>query len=635
MGGKITNILIGMSNIFVGLLIFIYEYVNIKGAVEFSKYQNEIMRIFKYILFGYILLNAIINFVYTFFNKMEPKLKKSYILFMPIVGYLIYPHFAFGIIGIIAGIVLIINIFRKNFVEADNNISSSISGVLILISITFGICIFFNNQFADGLKARDQVGLKLYDDKFFELVKPVENEDAKYRFKYINLKRDEKFGYINEHGETLIDFKLDFATPFYLIEKNDQKYYIAGFTKGDITEIVLKNERVIMSYKSEKEIYDYSARIEEFENIVKEKIKPGIMQLEIPKTDNYYVYSPVYKEDSREEREKKKDKRGKAWTYRYDYNEKYDFLVTESNMGYDSKYELANKDDLSKRLELNAENIIYDKDKLYTLPGGYIPFFNPKEKVSGYFDQNGKRKKLQGNAKILYVEKDRVLIKNEVKNSAYFIDSASGKEVSPSFKEIIVDELNSRYIVKNNNDKWMLLNKNLERVFQEEFDIVKTDLLKAGIYVFGNFPEDIKVNEYNYIKIDYIFANNKMEVISKGVNFFYDSFDQIQKKNINPNDFEEIKKQIATVKPNEILDKYYDLIFNKEKEKENVLTEIQKEKQVQGTEGKKDLTKEKIEKMKKEEKKKEEIKKEEDKKPTGPENEDNLAPTLPELENTR
>ena len=635
MGGKITNILIGMSNIFVGLLIFIYEYVNIKGAVEFSKYQNEIMRIFKYILFGYILLNAIINFVYTFFNKMEPKLKKSYILFMPIVGYLIYPHFAFGIIGIIAGIVLIINIFRKNFVEADNNISSSISGVLILISITFGICIFFNNQFADALKARDQIGLKLYDDKFFELVKPVENEDAKYRFKYINLKRDEKFGYINEHGETLIDFKLDFATPFYLIEKNDQKYYIAGFTKGDITEIVLKNERVIMSYKSEKEIYDYSARIEEFKNIVKEKIKPGIMQLEIPKTDNYYVYSPVYKEDSREEREKKKDKRGKAWTYRYDYNEKYDFLVTESNMGYDSKYELANKDDLSKRLELNAENIIYDKDKLYTLPGGYIPFFNPKEKVSGYFDQNGKRKKLQGNAKILYVEKDRVLIKNEVKNSAYFIDSASGKEVSPSFKEIIVDELNSRYIVKNNNDKWMLLNKNLERVFQEEFDIVKTDLLKAGIYVFGNFPEDIKVNEYNYIKIDYIFANNKMEVISKGVNFFYDSFDQIQKKNINPNDFEEIKKQIATVKPNEILNKYYDLIFNKEKEKENVLTEIQKEKQVQGTEGKKDLTKEKIEEMKKEEKKKEEIKKEEDKKPTGPENENNLAPALPELENTR
>lgn len=635
MGGKITNILIGMSNIFVGLLIFIYEYVNIKGAVEFSKYQNEIMRIFKYILFGYILLNAIINFVYTFFNKMEPKLKKSYILFMPIVGYLIYPHFAFGIIGIIAGIVLIINIFRKNFVEADNNISSSISGVLILISITFGICIFFNNQFADGLKARDQVGLKLYDDKFFELVKPVENEDAKYRFKYINLKRDEKFGYINEHGETLIDFKLDFATPFYLIEKNDQKYYIAGFTKGDITEIVLKNERVIMSYKSEKEIYDYSARIKEFENIVKEKIKPGIMQLEIPKTDNYYVYSPVYKEDSREEREKKKDKRGKAWTYRYDYNEKYDFLVTESNMGYDSKYELANKDDLSKRLELNAENIIYDKDKLYTLPGGYIPFFNPKEKVSGYFDQNGKRKKLQGNAKILYVEKDRVLIKNEVKNSAYFIDSASGKEVSPSFKEIIVDELNSRYIVKNNNDKWMLLNKNLERVFQEEFDIVKTDLLKAGIYVFGNFPEDIKVNEYNYIKIDYIFANNKMEVISKGVNFFYDSFDQIQKKNINPNDFEEIKKQIATVKPNEILNKYYDLIFNKEKEKENVLTEIQKEKQVQGTEGKKDLTKEKIEEMKKEEKKKEEIKKEEEKKPTGPENEDNLAPALPDLENAR
>lgn len=633
MGGKITNILIGISNIFIGVLIFVYEYVNISGAIEFSKYQNEVMKIFKYILFGYIVLNAIINFVYTFFNKMEPKLKKSYALFIPIIGYLIYPHFAWGIIGIIAGIVLIINIFRKNFVEADNNVSSSISGILILISIILGLCIFFNDQFAKSLKQRDQVGLKLYDENFFELVKPVENEDPKYRFKYINLKRGDKFGYINENGETLIDFKYDFATPFYLIEKNDQKYYVGAVTKGDITEVILKNERLIMSYKSEKEIYDYTARIEEFENILKEKIKPGIIQLEIPKSDNYYVYSPVYKEDSREERLKDSDTPEKVWTYRYDYTEKYDFLVTESNMGYDSKFELANKNDLNERIKLNAENIPYDKDKLYTLPGGYIPFFNPKEKVSGYFDINGKRKKLTGNAKILYVEKDRVLIKNEVKNSAYFIDKATGKEVSPSFKEIVVDTINSRYLVKNNNDKWMLLNKNLERVFQEEFDIAKTDLLKAGIYVFGNFPDEIEVNEYNYIKINYIFANNKMEVISKGVNFFYDSFDKFQKKNITQNDYEKFKQEVSGVKSNIILDKYYNLIFNKEKNQENVLSEIEKEKKIQGKNGNKDLSKEKIEEMKKavDEKTKEEN--EEQKDPVAPNNDNNLAPQLPNLEN--
>lgn len=635
MGGKVTNLLIGISNIFVGLIILVYEFINFQNRFVFTKYQNEVMKIFKYVIFGYIVLNVLINFIYTFFNKMEPKLKKSYMLFFVTLGYLVYPHFIFGILGVIAGIVLIVNILRKNFVEADSQVSSSISGVLIFISSFLILGIIFNNVFANTLKEKDKIGLKEYDDSFFKLVTPVENEDPKYRRKYINIKKDEKFGYINENGEEVKAFDLDFATPFYLIEKNDQKYYIAGFTKGDITEVVLKNERVIMSYKSENEIYDYDARIKEFEKVVKENIKPKIFRLEIPKFDNYYVYSPIYKEETREERLKKGEDPEKVWTYRYDYNEEYDVLVTESEMGFGNKYELAKKDDLDDRKKLEAEHLLYDEEKLYTLPGGYIPYFNPKEKISGYFEPNGNRKKLKGTAKILYVEKDRVLIKNEVKKTAYFIDSATGKEVSPSFKEIIVDTINNRYIVKNNNNKWIMLNKNLEKIFKEEFDIVKTDLLKAGIYVFGNFPEkleDLQINEYSYIKLDYIFANSNMDTIANKVNFFYDVFDKIGKNNLNANDFEEIKNKISNVKPNEILDKYYDLMFNKEKIEENVIKELEQEKNIQGQE-KENAKDRKLEDIKKDNEEIEKREKSENMTPTGPQDENNLAPSLPNLEN--
>ena len=630
MGGKLTNILIGVSNIFLGLLIFVYEYVNKLGSVSFTKYQNIVMTKLKIFVLIYIAINVCINISYIFLNKMDTKLKKSYALFIPILGYMFYGHYAFGIIGILSGSIIIYNILRKNFVEMENNISMSVSSVLIFITMILSASIIFNSYFATKLKEKDQIGVKKYDENFFKLVSPVENEDQKYKTAYINIKKGNKFGYINKKGEEVVPFDLDFATPFYLIEKNDQKYYIAGFTKGEFTEIVLKNGRSVMSYKSENEIYDYNARISEFEKVVKDVIKPKIFQIEIPKFDNYYVYSKAYNEKSREERQEEGQKN--AWTYRYDYSDDYDVLITESNMDNKNKYEFARKDDLDKRIKLDAEYLIYDKDKLYTLPGGYIPFFSPKEKMSGYFEPDGKRKKLKGMAKILYVEKDRVLIRNEKNQTTYFIDAKTGKEASPVFKEIIVDAENGRYIVKTSGNKWMLLNKNLERVFREEFDIVKTDLLKEGIYIFGNFPENIEFNEYNYAKINYIFANGNMEVIANNVNFFYDAYDKFNKKDITPNDYEEFKNEVSSPKPNKILDKYYDLIYNKDKTKEKILGEVEKEKRIQGPDGEKDLRKEKLKELQKEQEKLKENENKDNKETTGPENQDNLAPSLPDLE---
>lgn len=52
--------------------------------------------------------------------------------------------------------------------------------------------------------------------------------------------------------------------------------------------------------------------------------------------------------------------------------------------------------------------------------------------------QIGEKITLTGNAQIMDIEEDKVLIKNHSKNTAYFIDYSS-KVISPIFRDVIVD----------------------------------------------------------------------------------------------------------------------------------------------------------------------------------------------------
>ena len=43
-----------------------------------------------------------------------------------------------------------------------------------------------------------------------------------------------KWGYINKKGEQKIDFKYDFATPFYKIKSFDKEFEVASVSEGNI-----------------------------------------------------------------------------------------------------------------------------------------------------------------------------------------------------------------------------------------------------------------------------------------------------------------------------------------------------------------------------------------------------------------
>ena len=53
------------------------------------------------------------------------------------------------------------------------------------------------------------------------------------------------------------------------------------------------------------------------------------------------------------------------YTYRYDYNDEYDILITQSNLGMGDKYELAKKENLNIRIPLDCSKIDYDENFVY------------------------------------------------------------------------------------------------------------------------------------------------------------------------------------------------------------------------------------------------------------------------------
>lgn len=125
------------------------------------------------------------------------------------------------------------------------------------------------------------------------------------------------------------------------------------------------------------------------------------------------------------------------YTYRYDYNEEYDILITQSNLGLGDKYELAKKDNLNIRIGLNCDNIDYDEDFVYLYSNRTLPFFDLSSKEQGWFTGYGKKNTMTGKAQILDFIDDKILIRNYNHQTVYFINK-EGDILSDVYKDIYI-----------------------------------------------------------------------------------------------------------------------------------------------------------------------------------------------------
>ena len=535
MKGKKTNIFLGILNIILGLLLIMYVwYMLHNNKLELTRHQRFVMNIEHNIIFGISVVICFINFVFSIFN-----MKKGYYFvfyLFSLVGIITFftPTYIYPIFTIISGILIIRTLSKNNYIEKDNFFASTIIIIMMGIIGLSAISLSQYKKIAEYIKKREDINLTAYNPEYFKYVEEIPDKSI-----YINVKLNGKYGYINKSGETKIDFKYDYATPFYKIKAYDKTFELAAVSTKNTTDVIMKNERKVMSYNSEYANEDHEGKRDEFVKILKDVIGEKNTELEVSNKYNGFATRNIY-EDTKNSNEK-----------RYQFTDKYDVLIQKSEITEKEIYTLVTKRDLLKNskskgdyIKLNAEQLIHDDNYLYVYNNGFLPYFSPSKKEQGWFNLQGKKYTLNNNVEIEVFEDKRLAIKRKPRKITYFASNEDEdlKAISPIYKEVIPDGDN--YIVKNMNEKWQIVDKNFQPRTKLEYDIFISTLITEGIYIFANIDNGIEIDDYGYAKLRYTMIDRNLNVIGTNLEEMYN----FNIKYLNRNSDEEYRRYIEKLK---------------------------------------------------------------------------------------
>ena len=508
MKGKVVNLCIGCMNLLFGLLILFYTIYIPQEIVDLTIQELSVTNVILKV--SYVLLVLMIGmdgFQYHH-NQDNSKMKTGYLIGIFALSFIFLKEPVIAIFSILSGIIVMVQTVKDKSVELDSTTAISIIALMI-VSIVILIGVSFSYEIiGQAIKNKENEDNQEYKSDYFKYVTELEITEP-----YINVKKDGKYGYINPKGEVVIDFKYDYASPFVNITAFNKDFQVALVCEDKTSYIMMKNERKVMSYRAESSNENYEAKKQELEDIFTNTLgQGGQMQTEIETKTDAIQKIPRYEELSDE------------YTYRYDYNEEYDIIITQSNLGLGDKFELAKKDNLNIRINLPCSNLDYDEEYVYVYRDKSIPFFDIASKEQGWFTSYGKKNSMTGKAQILDFIEDKILIRNYNDDTIYFINS-EGNILSDIYKDIYMAE--NRYIVKNSNHKYMVLDTEFHKVFEEEFDMIDPTLIQYGLYICANTDQAIDFNDYNFAKMNGRLLNEKGETILDGIEQIYGNYYQI------------------------------------------------------------------------------------------------------------
>lgn len=511
MRGKIVNLCIGFLNILYGVLILVYTTYVPQDETLLTVQENTVTKAVLFAIYAILAAVFIINFIQYYNHIKNNTFKTGYMLALFMVSFIFIKQPAIASFTIIAGLIIVINSLRENLVEIDSTTAISITVLIMaLIVIIMGISLSYK-QIGVYIKDKENENETSFKPSYFKYITELGIDDV-----YINVKKDGKYGYINQNGEVVIDFKYDYASPFIKIVQYNKIFDIALVCIDGSSQIILKNERLVMSYRTESSDENYSAKWQELENIYKNVLgQVTEMETEVPYISNNILRVPVYVDDFEKE-----------YTYRYDYNEEYDLIVTKSLLGLSDKYELAKKDNLDIRINLEANDLDYDENYLYLFSNDTIPYYDLANREQGWFTNYGKKISMTGRAQILDFFGEDILIKNYNDKTIYFIDSEENIK-SEAYRDIYVTRNRDRYIVKTLENKYKVIDTEYNKVIENEYDIVDPYLSNVGIYIVANVENDIEFNPYGFAKMNFSIINSNGEVIIDNVEQVYKNFYQI------------------------------------------------------------------------------------------------------------
>lgn len=540
MRGKIVNLWIGGMNILFGLLILVYTIYIPQEILELTIQELSVRKIILKAIYIILSLMIVIDSFQYHHNRDNSRMKTGYLLGIFSVSFIFIQKPLIAIFAILSGIIVIFQTLKDNSVDIDSTTAISIIALIITsILILMGVS-FLYQPIGQMIKNKENKDNLEYTSDYFKYITELEITDV-----YINVKKDGKYGYINQKGEVVIDFIYDYASPFVNITAFNKDFQIALVCEDKTSYIILKNQRKVMSYRAESANDNYEAKMQELQDIYTNTLgQGGTMQTEIEKKTDQMQRAVRYEELS------------DSYTYRYDYNDQYDLIITQSNLGLGDKFELAKKDNLNIRMNLDCSNIDYDEDYVYLYSNRSIPFFDVSSKEQGWFTSYGKKNVMTGKAQILDFIEDKILIRNYNNDTIYFIDS-DGNILSDIYKDIYITE--DRYIVKNSNNKYEIIDKEFHKVWEEEFDVIDPYLTQYGIYICANTDEAIDFNDYGFAKINWKLLNSAGETLLEGIEQIYGNYYQISndKSIAFVTRYEEFLKNLKNIEFNFVGDKFY------------------------------------------------------------------------------
>lgn len=549
MRGKVVNISIGLLNILLGIVIGVFTFIVPQDITLITVQENQVRTYILIAIYAVMGVLILFNLIEYFIHRKDGEVRNDYIFSLFMLGFIFIKEPLIAILPIVSGIFIISKTIRENLVEVNSMFTISIAILLATAMAISMVCSVFYSQIGTYIKDKENEDEQAYKSDYFKYV--TELNEAPYNEPYINIKKDGKYGYITTSGQEVIGFEYDYASPFIQINVYDKKFEIALVCKDGQSIVILKNGRKVLTYRSESADENYNAKIQELQDLYNNTFKQeGTMQYEINKITNNISKVPVYAEDSE-----------KDYTYRYDYNVEYDLIVTKSNMGLSDKYELAKKDNLNVRITLDCNAISYDENFAYIFSNGTIPFYDLNKREQGWFTGYGKKVTMSGKAQILDFFDDKILIRNYNDHTIYFIDS-KGNILSEIYKEIYV--LTDRYIVKGENNKYKIIGKDFQKIFENEYDYIDPYLVNYGLYIVGNTSDGVEFNKFNYAKMNLSLINSNGETIMENIEQIYGNFYKIsnEKNKSYATRYTEFLENVKSIEYNFVGDNFYKEYYN-------------------------------------------------------------------------
>lgn len=549
MRGKVVNISIGLLNILLGIVIGVFNFIVPQDITLITVQENQVRTYILIAIYAVMGVLILFNLIEYFIHRKDGEVRNDYIFSLFMLSFIFIKEPLIAILPIVSGIFIISKTIRENLVEVNSMFAISIAILLATAMAISMVCSVFYSQIGTYIKDKENEDEQAYKSDYFKYV--TELNEAPYNEPYINIKKDGKYGYITTSGQEVIGFEYDYASPFIQINVYDKKFEIALVCKDGQLIVILKNGRKVLTYRSESADENYNAKIQELQDLYNNTFKQeGTMQYEINKITNNISKVPVYAEDSE-----------KDYTYRYDYNVEYDLIVTKSNMGLSDKYELAKKDNLNVRITLDCNAISYDENFAYIFSNGTIPFYDLNKREQGWFTGYGKKVTMSGKAQILDFFDDKILIRNYNDHTIYFIDS-KGNILSEIYKEIYV--LTDRYIVKGENNKYKIIGKDFQKIFENEYDYIDPYLVNYGLYIVGNTSDGVEFNKFNYAKMNLSLINSNGETIMENIEQIYGNFYKIsnEKNKSYATRYTEFLENVKSIEYNFVGDNFYKEYYN-------------------------------------------------------------------------